>query len=919
MFTFRPIQNAASIIEYHKDSLSEYYTGKTDSDQNARWVGTLMDRLLPSEELAEKPSKRSFARLLKNLHPKTNEKLTVRTRQKRRSGFDFACCAPKSVSMAHVMRGDDVLLKIHKECANEAFKFLEEHAATRIRKGGKYEDRRTGSLIAFATEHESSRYGDPHLHTHFVVPNITWDAQEKRYKALQTSQIAQYTALATAIYRNTLAKKLRELGYGLAYKPDGKFEIDGVPPALIKEYSKSKNHIDEKISEIESEQGIELKESVRRDIALGLRPQKMTKSKEKAVFERFKRHMKELGLTGHLYPNVLKILQNKIIAAPVLAVNAVNYATEHLFERNSVVGKYKFLECAIDRLCGTDSYGKVFAEFDRRIAANKILEIDGKVTTNEMVALERKLVSFANAGIGKSERFTKRSRIKWDFPSSLGDEQRKCLEHIMGSSDRIMNVQGIAGAGKSFMLQTLAANLRRQNVKFVAVAPSSKATAELHELGRENVQTMQSLIAQGGNKKLQNGLLIVDEAGLVGVRDMEKLFAIAEKYDARILFTGDIRQHKSVPAGDALRLLQTRSQMKTFSLSEIRRQKEAEYRNAVYAIFEGDVNKTVHKLKKMNAIIESGSYMEHRLRVADEYIKSYIKGENTMIVSPVWVEIDAITDAIQSRLFQEKLLDQSKSRPFNVTKSLSWTHAQKKEPGSYDLSETLYIEVFGKIGGVPPGVYRIADAKSEYISLEDWKGKKLRMAYSEAGKFDVLQMRKAVVTPREKLLIRGNLKVGKTTILRRGEIVVAKEIADDGTISLEDGRKIPPDFLSWTHGYAVTTHASQGITVDKTIVSCGSSGLRAFTQEQFYVGISRGKESVKVFTTDTEELTRRIGCSNERLLAMELAEKFRQVQLLEPKTGLSSKEPPEHPMEAPKNRDNPTSKPNLDDGYGIGF
>ena len=444
----------------------------------------------------------------------------------------------------------------------------------------------------------------------------------------------------------------------------------------------------------------------------------------------------------------------------------------------------------------------------------------------------------------------------------------------MRSSDWLMNVQGVAGAGKSFMLHALAANLNRQGIGFVAVAPSSKATAELYELGPENVQTMQSLIMQGGNDRLRKGLLIVDEAGLVGVRDMEKLFVMAKKYSARILFSGDIRQHKSVPAGDALRLLQTKSEMKTFSLKEIRRQRDEKYRSAVRAIFNGDVNETVFRLKKINAIVESSSPLRHCHEVAEEYIRAQLKGEKPLIVSPLWSEIEDISSAIRKRLFAMRHLDIGKSRQFCVAKSLSLTRAQRKNPQSYDRLG-LYIEVFGQIAGVEPGIYRVANPQSEYLVLEDAKGRKLRLSYSEADKFDVQEMREIDIAPNEKLLLRGNLKEGRRTVLRRGELVGAKDISPDGTILLEDGRKIPPHFRAWTHGYAVTTHASQGMTVDSVIVSCGESALRSLTQEQFYVGISRGRKRVKVFAADIGDLTERIGCSNDRVLAMELEEMMR--------------------------------------------
>lgn len=107
MFTFRPIESAASIIEYHRDSLVGYYSEGGSADGNARWIGRLQGPLLPQSEVGGTPAEASFAGLLRNRSPIGGGQLTPRTRKKRRSGFDFACCAPKSVSMAYVMRGND--------------------------------------------------------------------------------------------------------------------------------------------------------------------------------------------------------------------------------------------------------------------------------------------------------------------------------------------------------------------------------------------------------------------------------------------------------------------------------------------------------------------------------------------------------------------------------------------------------------------------------------------------------------------------------------------------------------------------------------------------------------------------------------------------------------------------------------------
>ena len=73
-----------------------------------------------------------------------------------------------------------------------------------------------------------------------------------------------------------------------------------------------------------------------------------------------------------------------------------------------------------------------------------------------------------------------------------------------------------------------------------------------------------------------------------------------------------------------------------------------------------------------------------------------------------------------------------------------------------------------------------------------------------------------------------------------------------GRIVLKDGRQLPAGFNTFTHGYAVTSHGSQGKTVDDVLLVASSKSFAAVNREQFYVSISRGRESVHVFTDDSE-------------------------------------------------------------------
>src|SRR5271169_6880277 len=86
----------------------------------------------------------AFERLCDNLHPKTGEPLTVRTRSERTVGYDFTFSVPKSVSLLYAMSGDQDILGAFRAAVDETMRELEAEMKTRIRKNGQDTNRTTG-------------------------------------------------------------------------------------------------------------------------------------------------------------------------------------------------------------------------------------------------------------------------------------------------------------------------------------------------------------------------------------------------------------------------------------------------------------------------------------------------------------------------------------------------------------------------------------------------------------------------------------------------------------------------------------------------------------------------------------------------------------------------------------------------------
>ncbi len=185
-----------------------------------------------------------FLRLCENQHPATGDTLTQRlntTRVEagkdaanRRIFFDFTFSPPKSVSLVGFLGEDVRVLEAHARAVKTALGEFEAFASTRVRTGGAQSDRRTGNFAAALFTHDTSRALDPHLHTHCIVFNATFDAVEQRWKALQNYELLRARKFAENAYYHELARELRRFGYRIRNLPRGDFQVEGMPTELVR-------------------------------------------------------------------------------------------------------------------------------------------------------------------------------------------------------------------------------------------------------------------------------------------------------------------------------------------------------------------------------------------------------------------------------------------------------------------------------------------------------------------------------------------------------------------------------------------------------------------------------------------------------------------------------------------------------------
>jgi len=860
MFSGIPQKNRTVAESYFDEHLShnDYYT--QGMSQAGHWIGT------GAQQLGLKPgdvvTREAFLRLCDNQHPETGQQLTPQQFRERRIYFDFVCSPPKSVSILAVTMNDRRIIEAHKEASGLALRELEQFAATRIRKGGIQEmDRATGNLVGAAFVHTTSRALDPQLHTHFVLFNATWDGKENRWKALQTGDMFGALNYGTEVYRNELAKRLHQLGYSTR-RTGTAFEIEGVDAKFIERFSKRSQQRDMAVKRQELKLGRKLSKQEVSHVVHQSRPKKLKGASDEQV------RQQQLGEIGFFEKRSLRKVveaangQPKEFAQRVGTDEAVTHGLQHVFERHSVAPQHRILEAALVKGRGQLDLQQLKNELNGR---TNLVRVEGEFSTREILAKELYLIRSVNAGVEAL------NPIASDYqpPARLGPDQRKALAHVLTSPDQFTGFRGLAGSGKSTALVELATALVRRGYDPVFCAPTAAAADTLRKEVSYLAKTMTLQHFYGDlhtrSRLSPQSVIVLDEAGAVGLDEMARLFEVARKEDCRVVLCGDTGQHSSVTRGDALRILEQYSNYRFEELSTIRRQKPEAFRQIVELAAAKQNDKAFAKLLELGAVTEAltddGQLYQ---RAADAYLASTKQGKSALLVSPTWSEIEAVTDKVRETLKADGVIGQQ-DEPVMVFDSLSWTEAQKKNASQFEPGQRLRFVRKTKKFDRGETVEVVATVENG-LRVRRPDGLEVDFIPSgSAASFDVGEARELKVAAGDWLLLQANH--GKEFI--NGERVQVREI-QNGRIALADGRVLPGTFNTFTHGYAVTSHSSQSKTVDDVLLVASSKSFAAVNREQFYVSISRGRERCHVFTDDADLLARRVTDSHERKAAVEL-------------------------------------------------
>ena len=905
MMTMSKAISAGQALDYYKQEFTNakdnYYS--ESGDVKGRWYGSLAEQWnLKGEVTSEQ-----YERLVAGQDPHTGEQLIrsvsareivdefgkEKTTSEHRAGWDATISAPKSVSLAALVGGDERVREAHRESVNETLKEFEKYL--QARGGGNKPAITTGKMIAAQFEHTSSRpdrengYAAPQLHTHVVVFNMT-QVEDGKVRSVQPLELYRTQELATAIYRAHLAEKLQALGYEIRVDPrTGAPEIKGFSEEYLQDSSPRRKEVlkeEKQMKERLEREGQIVSDNARlkQAAARNNRGSKnfdtdlmRTRALEKDVRHDYQAQRCVAEARERL---PLQIPQSEIEKR---AQEAVTFARDNAVQKEAVADVRKVKSDALRRKLGLTNPAAVIAEFHRRQESGEFINItrperQPETTTKRMLAMETENIQTVIDGKGNHSAIIGEERVDQVVTATaerqqrnLNANQQSAIKTILSSKDRVVGLQGGAGTGKTTALSVVREAAEKEGYQVRGFAPSTRAAKQLSESGIQT-ETLQKFVCRQQEKTATTKrLFVLDESSLASTKNLHRFFARLDPIADKVLLVGDVRQHQAVEAGRPFEQFQKHG-MTTAELTEIVRQRNEKLKRIVADLSVGKISEAVAELDSQGKVIEIEDEQLRLEAIAKNYCKNPV---NTLVVSPANRERVQLNSLIHKQLQREGKVSRNdhQMKVYVERKDISGperTFANAYRPGE-DIIRYHYASKVYKVNVGDYATVIATNHEKNEITVRFDNGRKLKYNPKRLSGVSVYYESERIFAEGDRLQIRAPNRAKR---IANGELGTITKIEPKHIrLALDSGREVsidPEKFPHLDHGYAVTSYSSQGLTFDRVLVNIDTrQSAQLVNDRTAYVALSRARDEAVIYTDSAQNLRDSLSRSTNKESAQE--------------------------------------------------
>ena len=760
--------------------------------------------------------KKSFSALCAGLDPTSGRPLVRGAGSAHRAGWDCTLSAPKALSilwMSGTAEQRRQIEAIQADAVDAALRFLADEGllSVRLGAGGHRREAPTDILVGrFA--HYTTRDGDPQLHTHCVIINSALSA-DGRYRTLEPDRLFVWQLVVGSAFRTALAERLiGNLGLKLRPAGQGQFEIAGIPQDMIDHLSKRSVALIGHLGGDRSGSSAARKEVA----ALSTRGAKADVPTGPALEARWRNDLSGFGIdpwaaareaARHPDPP-LEVEHDRglDIDPPELAgTSPVRLAATALLRHETVIDRKAVLENGLDAaaLQGI-GIAKVRTELAALEREGNVLRLtpagrDTRWTTPSLARVEAALLRAADRPAAPSRFRPEALAAALAAAPHLSPEQRAAVEHAAAPGG-VAVVEAGAGTGKTTTARAIVDAARRSGLKVVGLAPSWVAADELSAsagIPAYAVAKWRHDQAQEGVAPLDaDTLVILDEAGMVGTRDMEAVLTAAAVAGAKVLLTGDRRQLAAVQGASPLRAV-VEVLRRHGTIGEVRRQFVPWQRGASVLMARGEV---------------------------EDGLRAYGRnGRIALVAGP---------QAAQARVIA--LWSEARARHGNEEVVIATR--ENRDAAALNAAARVVLRQEGKLTGDDVGV-QVRDRQDNASRLALAVGDRLRFGEG-LPQYGIRNGTRGTVTA-----------IGPNA---EGELRLAVRLGDgraveDAFLAFVPGgtrrrRRVAQSLPQLSHAYAGTVYSVQGRTVAETVLYVGS----ATDAREVYVGMTRHRQDATV-------------------------------------------------------------------------